>query len=229
MRRAVRAVCALPAVHYVAISDAQRSLEAMPRLTTIRHGIRLEDYRTSNENSRTWRSSAGWPRSGAAPGDRGSPARRHAAQARRRDSAGVPDYWDRWWRRTSTAERRIRRRGVPRGQERAAVNASALLFPIQWHEPFGLVMIEAMACGTPVSRSPGAPWRSGRRRRQRMCRRRCRRWRSAARATSDSRPRRAGLTSSATSASTAWRPIIESLYQACAGSTPQSSAAELWS
>jgi glycosyltransferase involved in cell wall biosynthesis len=35
-------------------------------------------------------------------------------------------------------------------------NASALLFPIDWPEPFGLAMIEAMACGTPV-----LAWRNG--------------------------------------------------------------------
>ena len=35
-------------------------------------------------------------------------------------------------------------------------NATALLFPIDWPEPFGLVMIEAMSCGTPC-----VAWRAG--------------------------------------------------------------------
>jgi glycosyltransferase involved in cell wall biosynthesis len=33
-------------------------------------------------------------------------------------------------------------------------NARALLFPIEWPEPFGLVMIESMAVGTPVIARP---------------------------------------------------------------------------
>jgi glycosyltransferase involved in cell wall biosynthesis len=33
---------------------------------------------------------------------------------------------------------------------RMVSQAKAFLFPIEWEEPFGLVMIEAMACGTPV-------------------------------------------------------------------------------
>jgi glycosyltransferase involved in cell wall biosynthesis len=43
-----------------------------------------------------------------------------------------------------------------RGRNELLGHASALLFPIEWPEPFGLVMIEALACGTPV-----VAWRRG--------------------------------------------------------------------
>ena len=36
------------------------------------------------------------------------------------------------------------------GKQALLAKAHALLFPIDWEEPFGLVMIEAMLCGTPV-------------------------------------------------------------------------------
>lgn len=42
------------------------------------------------------------------------------------------------------------------GKQELLADALALLFPIDWPEPFGLVMIEANACGTPV-----IAWRNG--------------------------------------------------------------------
>ncbi|MGZ4286744.1 MAG: glycosyltransferase family 4 protein [Solirubrobacteraceae bacterium] len=43
--------------------------------------------------------------------------------------------------------------GGPAIQELFA-NAAALLMPVRWREPFGMVMIEALACGTPVIAFP---------------------------------------------------------------------------
>jgi glycosyltransferase involved in cell wall biosynthesis len=43
----------------------------------------------------------------------------------------------------------------PKEKNELLGNALAMLFPIQWDEPFGLVLIESMACGTPVLAMPG--------------------------------------------------------------------------
>ena len=41
------------------------------------------------------------------------------------------------------------------GKARLLRDSVALLFPIDWPEPFGMVLIEALACGTPVIAFPG--------------------------------------------------------------------------
>lgn len=62
------------------------------------------------------------------------------------------DYWERVIRPLLAAQTCAEYIGEIAEHEKPAFlgNARALLFPIAWPEPFGLVMIEAMACGTPV-------------------------------------------------------------------------------
>src|ERR1700730_4573817 len=62
------------------------------------------------------------------------------------------DYWDAKIRPLIAANRNIEFLGEINEYEKADFlgDALGLVFPIDWPEPFGLVMIEAMACGTPV-------------------------------------------------------------------------------
>jgi glycosyltransferase involved in cell wall biosynthesis len=62
------------------------------------------------------------------------------------------DYWQERIRPMIEQNARVEFVGEIDDCEKAAFlgNARALLFPIDWPEPFGLAMIEAMACGTPV-------------------------------------------------------------------------------
>ncbi|MGA2508075.1 MAG: glycosyltransferase family 4 protein [Chitinispirillaceae bacterium] len=57
---------------------------------------------------------------------------------------------------TFTLNRKIRSVGMVGGRKKAELiaNARALLFPISWGEPFGLIMIEALVSGTPVIATP---------------------------------------------------------------------------
>jgi glycosyltransferase involved in cell wall biosynthesis len=61
-------------------------------------------------------------------------------------------YWDEFIHPMVKAHPNVEFIGEIDEHEKAAFlgDAAALLFPIDWPEPFGLVMIEAMACGTPV-------------------------------------------------------------------------------
>ena len=71
-----------------------------------------------------------------------------AAKVDRVDQA----YWDEFIHPMVKAHPNVEFIGEIYEHEKAAFlgDAAALLFPIDWPEPFGLVMIEAMACGTPV-------------------------------------------------------------------------------
>ena len=77
---------------------------------------------------------------------------RPAAQDRGKVPGAGRDRLLRRVRRTPPGRRHpLRRRGRPRREVRAPRrSAHALLVPIEWEEPFGLVMIEALASGTPV-------------------------------------------------------------------------------
>ena len=71
-----------------------------------------------------------------------------AAKVDRADEA----YWDETIRPLVKANANVEFLGEITEHEKELLlgHAMALLFPVDWPEPFGLVMIEAMACGTPV-------------------------------------------------------------------------------
>jgi len=146
-----------PEVSYVTISDFQRHREAMPRIRTIHHGIDLSRYRLCRRKQ-SYLSFLG----------RIAPIKgTHLAIQIARQS-GVPlkiagevqpifrDYFEQQIK-PHIDGKFIEYLGEADLETKNELlgNSLAMLFPIQWDEPFGLVMIEAMACGTPVLALPG--------------------------------------------------------------------------
>ena len=145
-----------PGVHYVAIADWLARREPMPRMTVIPHGIPVSDYTASTDKDDY-----------VAFLGRMAPCKGPHLAIDAACRAGVPirlageiqpvfnDYWE------SEIVPRLNRPGVEyigpadfEAKNALLSRARALLFSIQWEEPFGLVMIESMACGTPVIAYP---------------------------------------------------------------------------
>ncbi|HEV2117541.1 MAG TPA: glycosyltransferase family 4 protein [Terriglobales bacterium] len=146
-----------PEVHYVTISDFQLRQETMPHIETIHHGLDLSQYRCC-ERKQEYLAFLG----------RIAPIKGPHLAIKVAKEAGIPlkiagevqpmfrEYFDAKIRPHLDGNF-IEYNGEA---DLAAKNellghALAMLFPIQWDEPFGLVMLEAMACGTPVLALPG--------------------------------------------------------------------------
>jgi glycosyltransferase involved in cell wall biosynthesis len=136
-------------VHYVAISDADRHPD-LRYAATIHHGIRLEDFPFDPRGSEDLLFF------GRIHPDKGAAESIAAArQARRRlIMAGIiqdQDYHD---AQVAPAldQRSVVFRGPLGGTARAQAlgSARALLHLVNFDEPFGLSVVEAFACGTPV-------------------------------------------------------------------------------
>lgn len=147
----------LPDIAYVTISRFQQRQLKMPHISAIHHGIDLSRYRL-RENKREYLAFLG----------RIAPVKGTHLAIEVAKKSGLPlkiageiqpiykDYWEKAVKPHVDGQF-IEYVGEVDLKEKNELlgNARAMLFPVQWDEPFGLVMIEAMACGTPVLSLPG--------------------------------------------------------------------------
>lgn len=142
-----------PEINYIFISERQRSLEvALPNATVIHHGLHPERYPFHPE-AQDYLAFLGRFAPYKGPLSAIDVARRAGVPLH---IAGEVHDVDRAFYEERLAAR-LREPGItylgPVNHEQKVAllgNARATLFPVSWEEPFGLVMIESMLCGTPV-------------------------------------------------------------------------------
>ncbi|MEW6352804.1 MAG: glycosyltransferase family 4 protein [Pseudomonadota bacterium] len=139
--------------HYIFISERQRSLETpLPRARVIHHGLQPQHY-PFVEHSQNYVAFLGRLSACKGPATAIDVARRAGVRLRIAGDVHGEDH--------AFYEKHLVPRLTQPGVEYLGPvnhaqkvdllgNARAVLFPIDWEEPFGLVMIEAMLCGTPV-------------------------------------------------------------------------------
>src|SRR5579862_4674759 len=148
---------AYPRISYVAISAAQARCESMPRVDVVHHGIPVEAYtfRAQKDDYVAFLGRMA-PCKGA---HRAIEAARRAGVRLKLAGEVQPVFRDYWESQVlpHIDGRDIEYVGEADFDAKNALlsRARACLFPIDWDEPFGLVMIESMACGTPVLALPG--------------------------------------------------------------------------
>jgi glycosyltransferase involved in cell wall biosynthesis len=146
-------VSLFPDARFVSISDNQRlPLHGANWIATVLHGLPKEMFRPKFERG------AYLAFLGRLAPEKGPEAAIRIARATRiplRIAAKVPESERAYFRSVlepQIDDHHIRLVGEVNDEtkEEFLGNATALLFPIDWPEPFGLVMVESMACGTPV-------------------------------------------------------------------------------